>query len=312
MKNKNKKFFLTKMKLLISTGLLCTSLNVNAAVKKGPVKVVGNPKYAKDLIYDFDRVPYEIDRFIRDNDIDIYFLPYENSAEELYWQKNGSSAPGDITGFTFMKDYDSKKEIDVYVEAGMKSGYYENNRASSDGLTKEEFNYRVCRGTLMHEIGHALDATQDYTLSNNVIFRDIYRQEKDKFKWTEEYNVENVRVDANINSVEEYFATSFGAFICHPGDLYRKCPLTYCYMDAYAKEIASKYIDSISEIEEKYSDSIVKDHNLLRNNYKILTNNERKNNLDMNKDKKNNGMNTTKKYKPKSNYNKVKRLSPRR
>ena len=311
MNNKDKKAFLTKVKLLISAGLLCTSLNVNANIKIGSIKAIGNPRYAEDLVYDFSRMPYEIDKYVRDNDINIYLLPNENSAE-AYWAKDGYSAPSRISGYTSITKTGSDKQIDVFIEACVKPGYYEKYSNSSEGLTREVFNYRICKGTLMHELGHALDAKENYSLSDNKIFKSIYMQEKNRFKTTEEYKVENLRVDTNINTPIEYFATAFSAFICHPGDLYRKCPLTYCYIDNYAKEIASNYIDDINEIEEKYSNSITKDKNLLRNNYKSNINKETNKEPNNNQNKKNKKKVYYKKHKPNNNHNQIIRRSPRR
>ena len=269
MNNKDKKAFLTKIKLLISAGLLCTSLNVNAAGRRGTVKAIGNPEYAQYLAHEFNRMPYEIDKFILDNNINIYFLPYTNSAE-AYWQKDDDPAPGNISGFTSISEDGSKKELDVFVEACIKPGYYERYASSSEGLTQDEFNYRICKGTLMHELGHAIDVVCNYSLSDNKEFKYIYSQEKNRFRWTSEYRVENLKVDANINTTGEYFATAFAAFVCHPKNLYENCPLTYRYIEFYAKKIAGIYIDDASEIEEKYGNREVENKNYYR--YQIIGN----------------------------------------
>ena len=151
----------------------------------------------------------------------------------------------------------------------MRYGYYENHSDSSKGTTKEEFYYRMCKNTLMHELGHAIDGTQDFFLSKNNVFKQIYKEEINKFRDTEQYKVENLKVEANINTSTEYFATAFSAFICHPKDLLEKCPLTYWYIERYLKKIEAKYLDK-DELIEKYNNinnSYTKNKQLTKTRY---------------------------------------------
>ena len=72
--------------------------------------------------------------------------PFLNNLKDIY--------PGRILGLTF---YEENGGATIFIESGDCSNYYYNYPESSQGLTSEDFCYRMTRNTLLHELGHFLD-----------------------------------------------------------------------------------------------------------------------------------------------------------
>ncbi len=119
----------------------------------------------------------------------------------------------------------------IYVEAFNHSGYYDKYPDSSANLSVEEFNYRIVRDTLLHEMGHFVDEENGYRKSDTQEFINIFYEEVNNFTKTEEYKIDNLGISTNIATPLEYYATAFSCFISYPSNLQSICPRTYDYFN---------------------------------------------------------------------------------
>ena len=167
------------------------------------------------------------------HNVEVVILGGENSVEEKYQQKYGLS-PGHLLGFV--------NNNTIYVEGSKHEGYYEKFPNSSQGLTEDDFNFRIARDTLLHELGHYINEENGSKKSDSLEFFDIYYSEVNNFTNTSEYKIDNLQIDTNIGNTEEYFATSFSCFISYPDSLRMYCPRTFEYFRKIMLNYDKQYI----------------------------------------------------------------------
>lgn len=123
------------------------------------------------------------------------------------------------------------------------------NKKLLNGLDDEELSYMYARDTLFHEIGHMLDINlcgltgigkPGRLASSDPLYEEIFNKEKNNYKNTREFIVDNTSVEQNISMKTEYFASSFACYLLYPEDLMEYCPETYNYIDNFVKELSNK------------------------------------------------------------------------
>lgn len=184
------------------------------------VEVWGDPEYADSMIEVLDNLSCGLSNYMNARNLKIVLLDGTDASESVFEQLEGYY-PGRILGVTF---YEEDGSATIFVESGDCSNYYYDYPESSQGLTLEDFCYRMTRTTLLHELGHFLDI--DY-LSKTENFINIFYSECENFKFTTVYKVDNLQINANINTAEEYIASAFCGFVCYPEEMQLYCPRTY-------------------------------------------------------------------------------------
>lgn len=221
--NKEKTKILKKIKLLLSIGLILPSKI--PADQDLNVEIWGNPEYANRTCDMLSTLPEEIKQYLKQIDMKIVILEGEYSAEKL-WNQFSSSSPSLIRGFIDTYDH----PMTLYVEGSKHTGYYEKYSECSQGLEEDEFYFFLVRDTLLHELGHCIDASENFNISNSSEFKQIYQEEVQNFMLTDEYNIDNLKIFANIGEPVEYFASAFSAYISYPDNLKLYCPKTYNFI----------------------------------------------------------------------------------
>ena len=239
--NKDLKKKILKLKLAAALGITLATNNPIAKAEESRiefnVETWGNPEFGEVLYHTLEELPQGLNNFFKENDTEVVLLEGESSADYVWKELFGESYPSSITGFTATDDYSST----VYVEASTHNGYYEKYEESSKGLTPKEFNSRITKNTLLHELGHAVDENLNCSLSGNDNFYEIFIEEAEQFKDTISFKIDSYQIYANISTASEYFASSFAAWKTYPDDLKKNCPKTYQYIEDNIKAIIEKY-----------------------------------------------------------------------
>ena len=238
--------------LILASTLATTPISANAEQNQQielNVETIGKPEYANELYDILLSLDENLRNYLRDENVNIFLLEGENAAEEV-WRQSGDQLTSSIRGFsensTDPTGLIEDGAINVYIEASKHSGYYEKYSECSRGLTEDEFNYRLVRDTLLHELGHAIDGVTHFDLSGTEEFYQIYNEEVQNFTLTDEYNIENLKNNSNINSTWEYFATSFAAYMQHNDNLNLYCPKTYNYINNFIYNIKLMYTSKLN------------------------------------------------------------------
>ena len=245
---------LKRLKLLALTGLVLSRGNVTTLAEEvnSPqigveYEVRGNPKYADQLSEVIDGLDDNIKDYINRSNLKVVVLDGEDSAEEVYTELEGYN-PGHITGFLDDKS-DSKC---IYVEGSDYQEYYDKYPNSSNGLTREDFNFRIVRDTFLHELGHFLDGGLDENMSRASEFQGIYYEEINGFTNTLEYKIDNFGIYANVSDPANYFASAFSCYVAYPDSLKENCPRTYDFIDRVIKEKQYENVDLYKDDVDDY------------------------------------------------------------
>lgn len=99
-----------------------------------------------------------------------------------------------------------------------------------EGETDETISKRQVIDNILHELGHYYDSINGY-YSKSKSFKKIYKNEKNSYKKTRHYRIENRSVNQNIDSAVEYFATCFSCYRLNPEDLQYYCPDTFNFFN---------------------------------------------------------------------------------
>ena len=239
-KELKKNILKTKVTIISALSILAKTSKVKADIIDNLV-IDGETEYTQQLVNDLKSMPFGLQQYLLDNNNYIYLLGDDELADYYYEVYNGCGWDTPITGFYQYIDSANR----VFAEACKQGNYYYDYPESSKGLSEYEFNYRIARDTVFHELAHSIDG-EDLFYSMSDYFLQIYDEEKDSFIFTEFFNVENLSVYSNIRNSMEYFATTFSAYINNPDDLLTFCPKTYSYMDSLVKEICLCYEDDYS------------------------------------------------------------------
>ena len=209
-----------------------SSEQVNLSIIK-----IGNPLFYDDLYNDLIELPIGIKNYLSLNNLNIRLLENPYGAD-LCWQ--------DIYGYYYDNPIKGFINIDddiatIYVEASFHPGYYETYNNISKDFTEKQFNYRIAKATLFHELGHFFDAKTNFELSNSDTFKKFYNTEINTFLNTTLYKIDNLGIYGNISNTREYFASAYSCYILYPEELQEKCPLTYEYINYYMRMINDEY-----------------------------------------------------------------------
>lgn len=133
----------------------------------------------------------------------------------------------------------------IFVESFVRDGIcdkYVSYGASLNVLdyTDEEFSLRIAKNVLLHETAHLVDEKLG-NISGSKDFKDIYKNEKNSFMRTSQYNVENGRVEGNVADASEYFASIFSCYYLYPNELSKLCPESYDYLSNLIYEKNQEY-----------------------------------------------------------------------
>lgn len=230
-----------KLRKLTASALLSLLLISNAkeAFADGDiyncVSKVGEPEYGEQLLDKLYTLPKGIQNYLVEKNINIVLLESDYGAEECWLRLAGYSLGTSIRGFT-----DTLTNT-IYVESGIHKGYYERYSSASEGLTKEEFSYRLAKDTLFHEIGHFFDRGTNSDLSQSYEFEQIFYAEVNNYLNTEQYKVDNFGIYVNISTPIEYFASAYACYVSYPESLKENCPMTYEYINNYMTQLNEQY-----------------------------------------------------------------------
>lgn len=174
-----------------------------------------NPQYVDELL-----------QTIYDYPVDLVSLFEERGVKVILLGKNGILEK--IYNLPTLKGMYSTSERVIYVETYRRGNILNSYKSKKEikQYTTEEFNVRVAKNTLLHELGHYFDLNTGIVSFYNS-FKEIYLEEKDNFRKTREFLVENNKVEANIANQNEYFAEAMTCYILYPEDLLEYCPKTY-------------------------------------------------------------------------------------
>lgn len=212
------------------------------------VSSVGNPLFSDSLYRILQSLPEGIKDYLYLNNLKVIFYENENGAEEVWYDLNGYDG-GSLLGFTHYEEDD----VTIFVEASMHPTYYDKYSDISKSYSEEEFNYILVSDTFVHELGHFIDHTFGFGLSNSNEFYNIYQEELENYMNTIEYNNGNLKIYANINTTSEYFASAYACYILYPDNLKELCPNTYTYIDNIMNEINKQYYPSNIKTNNNYA-----------------------------------------------------------
>ena len=236
-----------KIKAALLLGMLATTTAKAQAENIDKVELqigeYGNAQFTSRINDVIDNLDEGVKKDLIEKKCEIYLLEGINDAESVWNAQKWGPLSSSILGMTIDPHFDGINNVEskIYVEACIHPGYYENYPTASQGLTEEEFNYRIAVSTTIHEIGHIIDYVGNNKLSDTNEFYQVYINDKDNFKQTEEFIVNNRGIIANIDGPKEYFAESFAAFYLTPEDLQKYCELTYDYMSNMTNNLNNKY-----------------------------------------------------------------------
>ena len=186
--------------------LFMLTIRVNAEVRW---EYVRNPKYVADLRKEYYKIPQRA----RDS-YDKYDMTIRIYGYNVY-----SKWAGLFTGDVSIESYKSTSLKKYFRKRGVYKSY-SHNRFSMD----------YAKSNLIHELGHAYDY-QNGWLSDSAEFISIFKAEKNKFKKTGYFKYPMAKINANINTPVEYFASSFDTYVRAPKDLKKRCPKTYRFFE---------------------------------------------------------------------------------
>ena len=250
-----------KVELAIALSALIVSKPINVFANnydnlKANYKQVGNPEFTLELYDVIDNLDEGLKSYFDDKNLNILILEGSRAADVLYCD-DGSNLNYSIMGFT---DYNKNT---IYIEGVSYKKYYDKYPESSEGLSKEDFCFRIVRDTLLHELGHYVDGYSDFSQSEK--FHYIYEREKRKYTMTDEFKIDNLGIMTNIESESEYFATAFSCYVSYPNSLNKRCPKTYEYFDNIVKQFREVY-NIVDEDEIKGDNKYSKHYTKYTNN----------------------------------------------
>ncbi|MBR4178637.1 MAG: hypothetical protein IKR57_04760 [Bacilli bacterium] len=196
------KYFIKLLFILLMISIFCS--NVNAEVKWNYIR---SPKYKTELVKEYKKIPLSVRELFDDNDIKI----------KVYGYNRFPNYAGLYNGNIYIESYNVSWLRDFY-----------NRRGVYPKLSNKNLSINYAKSTLIHELGHALDYGKG-KISHKNDFVKIYKAEKKKIVKTSYYKYPMGKIKANINSPQEYFASSFDMYIRSPKDLKKHCPKTYKY-----------------------------------------------------------------------------------
>ena len=200
------------------------------------IELIDKPIYGDRLIELLNSFSDGIKNYLISNNLKVVLIDNSFGADMMFKKLYGYSLIS-ISGFT----YDLPDSTTIYVEASKHPGFYEKNHDSSKSLTEDEFNYILAKDTLLHELGHFFDASMNFELSNSQEFNQIFNSEAKNYQKTTQYNVDNLKIYANISTPVEYFASAYSCYISYPDSLKENCPLTYNYIYNFMQLIEKEY-----------------------------------------------------------------------
>lgn len=195
--------------------LLETSTTIEETIYPNWLVLEENPKYVDELLEVIYNYPVDLVSLFEQRGMRIVLLGKNGILEDIYGQKR-------IKGM-----YSSSERViyaETYTKSNIKNGY--SYKKEVNKYSTEEFNIRVAKNTLLHELGHYFDLNTGIVSFYNA-FKEIYLEEKDNFRKTREFLVENNKVEENIANQNEYFAEAMTCYILYPEDLLEYCPKTY-------------------------------------------------------------------------------------
>lgn len=203
------KYFLRLLFILLMICIFCN--NVNAEVRWNYVR---SPKYKTELKKEYNKIPASARQILDDSNIKI----------TIYGYNRYRNYAGIFNGDVYLESYNVSWLRSFYRRRGVYSS-----------LSNKNLSINYAKSTMIHELGHAIDYNSG-RISLSKEFKKIYKAEKKKFMKTSYYKYPMAKIKENINSPQEYFASSFDAYVRSPKDLKKHCPKTY----AYFKKIFSK------------------------------------------------------------------------
>ena len=186
--------------------------NVEAKVKWIYVK---SPKYKTELKQEYKKIPKKARDVYDENNIKI----------KIYGYNHYKNWAGLFNGNINIESYKQYWLRNFFSRRGININSKTNKKLSID--------YAKC--TLIHELGHAYDYNKGW-LSKKKDFKKIYKAEKNKFMKTNYYKYPMAKIKSNISDSQEYFASTFTAFVRSPKDFKKHCPKTYAYFYKHFKK----------------------------------------------------------------------------
>ena len=196
----------------------------------------GDPKYGDYLEEAYYSLPYSILNALNRNNCHIIILEGDRDVEKLYKELYNKYIK-EAVGLTI------PRELISFVEGCEYVGYYEKYKLESDNILEEEFNIRIVKITLYHEIGHLLDVLSTFLLSCSSEFKRIYEKDVINVINSDWYQRDIYMLKTNMKNEKEYFAEMFAYYFVDPYTLMEYCPDTYNYIDSFVKSIDDTFGD---------------------------------------------------------------------
>ena len=184
--------------------------------------------FYEEMYSKIDNLPDCIEQIIIESGVKIVIVGVEGKLENMF-------------GYSSIKGIFTPKTNTIYVEGLVRDNVLENYRKKGvDGELLKDLNdyslsQKISLDTLFHEIGHIVDKFFGNVSKTNT-FRKIYNEEKSSYKKTTEFRLENRKVEANIKTDQEYFASAFACYILYPEDLKEYANQTYNYINKLIEE----------------------------------------------------------------------------
>ena len=196
------KYFIRFLFILLMISIFCN--NVNASVRWNYVR---SPKYKAELKKEYNKIP-EVARKVYDEN---------NLKITIYGYNRYKSYAGLYNGNVFIESYNVSWLRSFYRRKGVYSK-----------LSGKNLSINYAKSTLIHELGHAFDYDSGKLSAKNE-FKEVYKLEKNKFTKSAYYKYPMGKIKANVSNAQEYFASTFDAYVRNPKDLKKYCPKTYVY-----------------------------------------------------------------------------------
>lgn len=190
-----------------------------------------NPTNAEYLYSVLCELPDSILKKLINNNTRVIILNNEDGSEKIYEELYNDKSPGTIIGITLPNITTS------FVEGGAQDEYYKKYLAKKGKLSRDEFNKKIEKNILIHEVGHLIDILEEYKLSSSDEFIDIYQKESKLISKTKICNIDDLSLNWSFPNATEYFGLSFSCYFCFPNDLKEFCPETYNYINTYILEL---------------------------------------------------------------------------
>ena len=175
-----------------------------------------------------DNLPNCIEEIIVESGIDIVIVGIDGKLENM-------------SGYSSVKGLFRTRTNTIYIEGLVRDNVIETYRKKGvdekllEGLTDYSLSQKISIDTFFHEIGHVIDKYFN-NASQTREFKKIHSNEKQGYKQTTEFKLENRNIEANIKTSIEYFASAFACYILYPDDLKLYAPDTYSFIDGLIKE----------------------------------------------------------------------------